>query len=468
MLSKQLPFWLFSFALIAALTLPVLVQDGMFMDAVLYTSVSKNLANGTGSFWFPVFSNYGVAGLSTFHEQPPLVFGIQALFFKAFGNSMYTERFYVLITIAASAFFIVRCWQQAGEEKRVGWLPLILWIIIPVCFWSYSNNMHENTVTVFILLSCCYYLKSIDSKSILPVLISGFFIFLASFSKGLPGLFTLAMPFIFWLCTRKITLGKAMMQTILLVLVPVVIYFVLFLFEPSRESLSNYFFKRLLHRISDVHTVDSRFYIIHRLLLELIPSAVITLIILGAAKWKMKYSPSRSTVMLSVFFILLGICGSLPLMLTKVQKGFYFVPSLPFFAIGFGLLAAKPVSVWAEQLMASRKRKAFTVLSAILLCGVLILTATRAGKASRERDVLHDIHLIGSLLEGEKAIGIPEGMWNDWSLQCYMMRYYSISLDPSGKSEYFVIDRELSHQPPQGFARMEIETKKYNVYRRGS
>lgn len=469
MFSRQLPFWLFTFALIAALTLPVLIQDGMFMDAVLYTSVSKNLANGTGSFWFPVFSNYGVAGLSTFHEQPPLVFGIQALFFYVFGSSMYTERIYVLVTIIASALFIVRCWQQAAEgaQKAIGWLPLILWIIIPVCFWSYSNNMHENTVTVFTLLSCIYYLMSVNRSSTLPLVISGLFIFLASFSKGIPGFFTLAMPFIYWVCTRRITFGKAIGQTIILAIIPAIIYVLLFQLEAGRESLSNYFYKRLLHRISDVHTVESRFYIIYRLLLELIPSAVITFIILIISRWKIRYSPSRSTVLLAAFFVLLGVSGSLPLMLTKVQKGFYFVPSLPFFAIGLGLLAAGPVGKWADQYMSTRRRKTFTVISSLVLCGVLVFTATRAGKTGRERDVLHDIHLIGKKLEGEKAVGIPEAMWNDWSLQCYMMRYYSISLDPSGKAEYFVIDRETPHEPPQGFAKMELDTRRYDVYRKG-
>ena len=35
----------------------------MFMDGMLYTCVSKNLANGIGSFWFPVFSKFGFGGL---------------------------------------------------------------------------------------------------------------------------------------------------------------------------------------------------------------------------------------------------------------------------------------------------------------------------------------------------------------------------------------------------------------------
>ena len=73
---KQLPFYLIAISIILGLTLPVIIQDGMFMDGMLYTCVSKNLANGIGSFWFPVFSKFGFGGLTTFHEHPPLIFGI--------------------------------------------------------------------------------------------------------------------------------------------------------------------------------------------------------------------------------------------------------------------------------------------------------------------------------------------------------------------------------------------------------
>jgi 4-amino-4-deoxy-L-arabinose transferase-like glycosyltransferase len=76
-------FWFITVSIVFILTLPTLIQDGMFMDGELYTAVSHNLANGIGTFWFPSFSYHNLAGIKdSFHEQPPLVFGIQALFFK--------------------------------------------------------------------------------------------------------------------------------------------------------------------------------------------------------------------------------------------------------------------------------------------------------------------------------------------------------------------------------------------------
>src|ERR1700685_3790893 len=94
----NLPFWLLTFAILIGLTVPVLIKDGMFMDAMLYSSVSHNLSQGIGTFWFPQFSFRNMGGLSSFHEQPPLVFGIQSIFFRILGGSLYTERIYTFIT----------------------------------------------------------------------------------------------------------------------------------------------------------------------------------------------------------------------------------------------------------------------------------------------------------------------------------------------------------------------------------
>jgi 4-amino-4-deoxy-L-arabinose transferase-like glycosyltransferase len=90
------------------LILPVLIQDGFFMDGLLYTCVAKNQGNGIGSFWFPISdATWNVAGKTTFHEHPPLVFGIQSIFFEVLGNSMYVERFYSFLTACITALLIV-------------------------------------------------------------------------------------------------------------------------------------------------------------------------------------------------------------------------------------------------------------------------------------------------------------------------------------------------------------------------
>src|SRR5690606_12591194 len=95
----------------AAFLLPALGMQGMFMDGMLYSVVAHNQANGFGDFWFPRFSATGLAGLKTFHEHPPLGFGLQALWFKVFGSADWVERAYSLLTAIMTAALIVGIWR---------------------------------------------------------------------------------------------------------------------------------------------------------------------------------------------------------------------------------------------------------------------------------------------------------------------------------------------------------------------
>ena len=61
------------------------VEESMFVDGLWYASISRNLAEGYGSFWNPQFS---AIIFSDFHEHPPLWFGVQSLFFQLLGDSL--------------------------------------------------------------------------------------------------------------------------------------------------------------------------------------------------------------------------------------------------------------------------------------------------------------------------------------------------------------------------------------------
>lgn len=474
MANKQLPLWLLAISLLIGLIIPVLIQDGMFMDGVLYTSVAKNLANGVGTFWFPKFSTLGIGGLSNFHEHPPLVFGIQAIFFKILGNSIYTERFYSFFTACLTAFLIHRLWQIINKEnesiKRLSWLPVIFWIIIPIAFWSYRHNMQENTMGIFTLLAVIFAVKSIKSerRTILFLCLSGCMIFLASLSKGVPGFFPITFAGIYWLAHRKISFGKMIGYSFLLLGVPVFIYALLMLYPDAKESLSTYLFKRALHRIDNAHTTDSRFFILSRLLQELLPSLLISLaLILIGKRIKIRAQLSNEYKKNILLFLLLGIAGSFPLMLTKVQSGVYLVTSLPFFGIFFGLISAPTIAVWMQKI--DVKSKLYTILkssSILLLTASITLSILQIGKTSRDADALKDIYLFGEIIPSNSTVSAPVSMWNDWGLQTYSIRHYNISYDSYAFHEYFVIDKNDPTPVPKEYTKLNLNTLKYNLYKK--
>jgi 4-amino-4-deoxy-L-arabinose transferase-like glycosyltransferase len=474
---KQLPFWFITIAILIGLPGYTLIQDGMFMDAMLYTSVAHNEAQGIGSFWFPKFSklDLNIPGINSFHEQPPLVFGIQAVFFKIFGHSMYVERFYVFLTTCITAFLIHLLWRSVFKSredlKKLSWLPIFLWITIPSIFWGASNNVNENTMGIFTLASVLYAFIALQRERGLGLwlwLFSGIFIFLATMSKGFPGFFPLCVPLLYWLITRKVSFKKALICTVILLLVPLLIYAVLFQFEPSKESLSIYLFKRAFQRIAEAPTTSNRFQSLESLFNDLLPAIGLLLISFLIARWKkVKYHAivDKKSVLV---FMLLGLAGSAPIMLTMVQKAFYLIPCYPFFAIGFALLVAPfIVRIQARQNPESNGFKIFRGISILLLAGSIVVVAMMKGKSGRDQDILHDTRIVSKIIPHYSTVTITStAFYIDWELQCYLMRYYNISGDFKQRYEYMILAKSEKPEIDMSmYRKMELNLERYDLYK---
>lgn len=471
--SKQTPFWLIAFGTLIGLTLPKLIQDGMFMDAMLYTSVSHNLSQGIGTFWFPQFSVLGVSQLPAFHEQPPLVFGIQALFFKLFGDSMYVERLYTFVTMCITAILINKLWKDIFKNNirltKIGWLPIILWITIPICYWSFENNMLENTMGIFVLSAAILIYQSLQSEKIriIKLIIAGIFIFMATLSKGFPGFFPIIIPLLYWIIFKKHSFTKALLQSIIIISVPFIAYFILFRIPESSESLSAYIFKRVLQRINNDHFVGNRFYILLRLFAELIPQMLFVGIIFSIVKIKKMKTKMNKNIKAWVFFLLIGLSASAPLMLTLVQKGFYFVPALPFFALGLAVLISPVIANLIDLININGiKFKIFFSTTAILLAVVISFSIMQKGKYSRHKELLHDVYLIGKVVPGHTSVSVPRDIWNNWDMQCYLIRYFNISLIPDYKNNYCIIDNTIKEDTLVNYTKVDIPTIQYDLYKR--
>jgi 4-amino-4-deoxy-L-arabinose transferase-like glycosyltransferase len=469
----SLPFLLLTAALVFGLTLPVLIQDGMFMDAMLYTSVAHNMARGYGTFWFPQFSFHGVGNLPSFHEQPPLVFGIQSIFFRVLGDSLYVERFYTFLALIITAVLIMRLWKEVHSGnpgmQTLSWLPVACWIILPTAFWSYSNNMLENTMGIFTLLAVLSVYRSLrtEENTIAAGALAGLFVFLASFSKGLPGLFPLAVPLIYAFVFRGLSFSRAVRMTWVMAGVTTMIYLFLLAFPGPRESLYMYFVKRALHRIQDVPTVTNRWYTLTHIFFEILPQL---LLILGF----ILFARPRRTAMTAAgkqaaFFGLTGLAASLPLMLTLVQKSFYYVPALPYLGIALALFFAPLLQPLLEKVKpGTGLYRRWISIAGILLAGVFTITLLQAGKSSRDRDLLHDVHLAGEQIPKGTLVALPHAMYNEWDLQCYFMRYFQISIDPGFAREYCIAGTEPGWEPPPEYRKLEIPTIRYHLYRRSA
>ena len=471
---KQLPFWIITASIFIGLIVPVLIQDGMFMDGVLYTAVSKNLAEGYGSFWKPFFSEtWNKGGVKTFHEHPPLVFGIQAMFFKILGPGIYTERVYSFFMATVTAVMIAATWRLvirgSNEMQQLSWLPILFWIITPVCFWAYQNNVQENTMGFFALVAVYFSIRALRGHdAVVNVFISGFFVFLSSLSKGVPGLFPLAVLFIHWAVFRKCTFIKMINFSTLLVIVPGVLYIAAMIFsEEAREGLTFYFNERLLGRIASSPTTNNRFEILARLVSELIPVVVlitVLLVLFRNGKITNRFSYWKKEI---IFFLIIGMSASFPLVLTQVQKGFYLIHSFPYYGIAAAFVVAPGISTVLNKINPRTKKfKLFTASTFFLLVIVLGVSASKIGDTSRNNELLHDVYIIGETVPEYEVVTIPREMWNEWDLQCYLIRHFHISVDHQNEHNYFLVRKGQKKLVPKEFEIIPIQTIEYDVYKK--
>jgi 4-amino-4-deoxy-L-arabinose transferase-like glycosyltransferase len=472
--SKTLPFWLFTISAILILTISQLIQDGVFMDGMLYISVSKNLADGMGTFWEPHFSK---TVMTVFREQPPLYFGMLAIFFKVFGSSMYVERLYCFICFVLTLIYIHKIWKaifykEEGIAKN-SWLPVLFFASIPVCFWAYANHVEETVMTLFATMSVYYLSKALfkNERLVFNILLAGICVFLSSLTKGIQGMFPMGGVFLYWLVKKDFTFKKNVIYSTLLVATPFLIYglFILanpHIFEVIKLYLENRLgiaFKGTMH-----NTTDNRFEIMIRLFTELIPMLGLMLIIfLVHKKSNPNSTVSRVYKTETLWFLLIGFSGSVPLMSTLEQRGFYLLTSLPFFALAGAALIANPISQLVESIKTSNNTFKYTkwAMTIILICSTAY-TLSCMGKAKRDKEMLHDVYALGTVIPRGEKLGIPLQMWEKWNFQTYMVRFNYISLDAyTATNKFFAIDKELSKELiPPGYELHPLKTEYLDLY----
>jgi hypothetical protein len=454
---NRLPFILLTLAAIVWLVCLPLFQDGMFMDGVQYAAVARNMAKGIGTFWFPVFSENFVAGLNAFHEHPPLVYYLQSFFFKTFGfHNIYPERIYDAIMLLLNAWFMILIWKQLFINNTAVakhyWLPVLLWLVMPVVFWSFTNNIHELTMGLFTTAAVYFFLLSTNAdKNFLYrsiAFVTACAAVVAAFlCKGVPGLFPVAFFGIYFIAFRKISLQKSIITTIIIIVALGVSAFIILSIPEAKKSLRIWLVDRMLYRISNNPVSGSHFHILKGLITEQIPAVAIVFLALIFNKYQRIETYFDKKTFL--FLLLIGLSASVPLILTKVQRDFYFIPALPFFALAWASIAANGIYAIAEKFEVHKNAwRVVTVLLIIVFFSGIITTYLKAGNIKRHQTQLEDVYNLQKIVAAETTVCVPaEIMWNDWSFRCYMMRYNDISFAKADTCQYYISEKNETELP---------------------
>ncbi len=449
----------------------------MYTDGVAYAGLSMNMAEGIGSFWNPKLSEIHHF---SFHEHPPLVFGIQSLAFEVFGPSIVTERIYTVLVFILSALLLILLWREVFRNnpaaRRLWFIPLTIWLANEVVYHFYAANMLEPTMTLFTSGAIYACLRSSRGgtpfkQQLAAAVFAGLCVFAATLCKGFVALFPLAFYVFHWLIYRDRPVLRPVLLTLVMVATLALAYLLLLQHPPAYEALKTYFDSQVMasllsERSYEPHFRSSRFYIVEKAFLVLIPAMLIALITIFSG---IKFSSIRREVSPylkpGLLFIGLGLAASLPLAVSLKQSFYYLLPSMSYFALGFAILtAAGAVSLFARP-MGNRWSQIVTVLMALLLFAALANTARHWGQINRQdRVVLNDIDQMNTVLEPTAVIGSQGDIAG---LVSYFYRTNRISVDTTAANvssyEFMVAQKDTTFS---GYQAVPLTTEKYGLYRR--
>ena len=429
--SNITPFWLLLIGLFLILVSKSLLTEGMFLDGVLYASISRNMAYALGSFWNPYYTQ--TIG-TVFHSHPPLALGLEALAFKALGDHWWVEKAYSVLTFLLTALLIALIWKRTTNNIRWAWLPLLFWLTMPLVSWSATNNLLENTMTVFVLLSVYLMIVSYQRNHKFWLILSGFSLFLAFLSKGFTGLFPLVFPVLYCIFdTKRKWIQGPIDSLILLVSLAVFVGIMFLVFPPSLPYLKEYFQLQVIGGGLHETTVSTRFYIVFSLLQQLIaPFAIALALVICKAKNKVNNKVFEFPLDKSWFyiFLILGLLGVLPIMVSVKQRDFYMLAALPLFALACGHITLSMVTLWLPKMTPKVHKWTTLGTAGVVLIG-LVLNIVHFGKYGRDEALIEEVKVQVAAADGKTIIEISPEEYTQWAKHAYYMRYGKINLRPT-------------------------------------
>ena len=420
-------------------------QEGVFFDGLIYACLANNLADGIGSFWFPLYSEMSP---TVFYEHPTLAYGLESIFMEIFDGSLYTEKIYSFVMAVLMALFIGLIWRKLFQGKslqQLYWLPIFLWIITPKIQWSYNNNMLENTMGMFTIASVYFLLVSINKigwQKFLLIFLSAILLLLSFLSKGFPGLFPLGLFFLYWIFfNQNYSLNYFLKDFLLLFGLTFLVFFLLFYFNAnSWKSITSYLDIQFIESVAGRSRVGSRLNIMKNLFNELIPFLILILIFFLSYRKRMLtlVKNQKQENKYALFFLTLGLCGSVPLMISPKLSSFYLVVALPYFAISVAFFLSNTVNELVENLRSSKIGTAITKSFAVISIVVAIsLTIINYGTVGRDNDLISDLEKISTVVDDHSLISVHADYYQDWTVMSYFQRYHQISFDVSGNLQSY-------------------------------
>ncbi len=481
MKKEHVPFWVLTSAYASAFMLPLLLSEGTFLDGLIYAVLARNTAAGLGSFWAP---HYSIPSGGGWFEHPPLGLNIESLFYRVLGEGLWVEHIHSLATFLVCGWLLVVLWRVVVRDddqlRRLSWLPILFWVMNPQVTWAYANNMLENTMTVFSLAAVIFLLRSCrtDRNWLLNQALGTAAIITSILTKGSVGLFPLATFAVYQLATRQFGWVRTVWRSLLLVGSVAVLLGLVWLIPEARHGLTRYYDSQLHASLSGTRgSAGNQAMFLVKLFNTLIPAVVVALLIMMAGWRKRLLRPVNGGLLRwSVVMLLLGMAGSVPLVVSPRQSMFYVLPSFPFYAMALALPVATIVAALVEALRnRTRLLRGWQVAAGVLLIGAVAFSATKIGTYNRSAGMVRDIKLIGPHVRSkvempadqEYVVGLCRKLYSNWGLDVNLTRYYHLTVAREDAKPLFVIGTgSCADELGPGYVQVPLQTSDFHLFTR--
>jgi 4-amino-4-deoxy-L-arabinose transferase-like glycosyltransferase len=408
-------------ALWCLLLLPWLFGKGIFADGLYYGTIASNWAFGAGATWkFYVSESL----MNPFYSHPPLAFWIEGVLFKFFGNYHWVDRVLGLICFVLTVIAMLRIWRLYFPSG-LSWLPLFVLMLLPTAAWAYSNNVLENSMSMFCIWAVYLQLSAAENRrfSLLKNIISGLLIFAATLCKGPTALFPLALPFLLILFRNNRSRTQIIISFLSL---PIFLSAVLLLLmsDEAFAYLKAYYEIQIQGSFS-IGGKNGSPLLLKQLLMELLPLlSVAALILFWSGK---KIVPNKASILL----LLIAVSASFPILFSPKQMGFYLLPSLPYWALGIAGSLQK--IEFLKKNITTRIKLYFSLF--VFVTAVSLMTYN-INRPIRDVVLIEDISKICTYLPSACKAGLEPELNEHWKLQGYFAREKQISFYPIGHAKY--------------------------------
>jgi hypothetical protein len=447
-----------------------LLRWGIHGDGIEYASVARNLAEGWGSFWQPYLDD---TIHPVFHEHPPLVFWIQSIFFKLFGDGIHFEAFYGFFAGILILFCTALIWRQVRRDfklESVGiWWPILLLLSLPMFTYLSQVNRIVYTFAIFAVMATYFSYMSIAAAkhAVVFSLLAGILIYLGFIAKGPAAFFTFAVPALGWLALR-IKFSRAIVAT-LLALAAFALLFAgtSYLYPESLQFWKKFWQAQVMSSLASERSPgDTRWYIPERWAAEMIVAVMIAVFFKFITKTPLRRIRFNRP---ALFFLLVALAGSLPFLISLRQHARYIFQSFPFYVLSLAF-CTDTIAANLETILAEKRkiRLAFGAI-AVLFCMLGAVTMFyHKDNIARHRAFYKDFYLQNIQLPERTTVSVcsQEMIMGEW-LFADMQRFYKVSLSVEKEHEYLIIDKDIHCQVPENYQKIHQQpTLKYVLYRR--